>query len=163
MFGSIEAWEIASYIVTVIGLPMAIFVYLLERKKERQGDHEEIYQRLSDEYREFLKLILENPDLHLLRRGAPVDDLSPDQAERRDVIFEILISLFERAYLLVYEEKMDVSNQRLWQTWEDSMREWCLREDFRSLLPLLLCGEDPEFGEHILALSKECEVIQARK
>jgi hypothetical protein len=151
---SLEAWEIASYIVTVIGLPMAIIVFALERRKERQADHEEIYQRLSDEYREFLKLVLENPDLHLLRKAEHATPLTEDQKERRQVFFEILVALFERAYLLVYDEKMDPNNQRLWQTWEDYMREWCQRDDFRSALPDLLHGEDPEFSRHILKLSE---------
>lgn len=69
--------------------------------------------------------------------------------------FEILVSLFERAYLLMYDGQMDANNRRLWQTWEDFMREWCQRDDFRSVLPDLLSGEDPEFSKHILSLSRE--------
>jgi hypothetical protein len=33
------------------------------------------------------------------------------------------------------------------------MREWCQREDFRALLPTLLDGEDPEFGNYIRGLA----------
>jgi hypothetical protein len=33
------------------------------------------------------------------------------------------------------------------------MRQWCRREDFRALLPVLLEGEDPEFGAYIRALA----------
>jgi hypothetical protein len=150
-----EIWEIASYVVTVIGLPLAIIVFVIEQRKQRQADHEEIYQRLSDEYREFLKLVLRNTDLHLLRKDARKYEFTEDQIERRQIFFEILVSLFERAYLLVYDEKMDANNRRLWQTWEDFMREWCQRNDFRSVLPDLLSGEDPEFSKHILSLSRE--------
>jgi len=150
-----EIWEIASYVVTVIGLPLAIIVFVIEQRKQRQADHEEIYQRLSDEYREFLKLVLRNTDLHLLRKDARKYEFTEDQIERRQIFFEILVSLFERAYLLVYDEKMDANNRRLWQTWEDFMREWCQRDDFRSVLPDLLSGEDPEFSKHILSLSRE--------
>jgi hypothetical protein len=57
-----EIWELASYIVTVIGLPMAILVFVLEQRKQRQADHEEIYQHLSDEYHDFLKLVLRHPE-----------------------------------------------------------------------------------------------------
>lgn len=153
---SLEGWELASYVVTVVGLPFAIVVFMLEQRKERQGEQEEIYQRLSDEYREFLKLVLDNPDLQLLRKGAQPTDLSEEQKERRQALFEILTSLFERAYLLVYEETMDTNTRRLWMTWEDYMREWCLREDFRTALPELLKGEDPEFCKYLLALSQKC-------
>lgn len=150
-----ELWELASYVVTVIGLPMAIIVFVLEHRKQRQSDHEEIYQHLSDEYHDFLKLVLDHPDLHLLRKDAAKLQLSDEQRERQQILLEILVSLFERAYLLVYDEKMDTNNQRLWQTWEDFMREWCRREDFRDLLPELLSGEDPEFSRHILCLASE--------
>jgi hypothetical protein len=57
--------------VTIFGLPMAILVFMYEQRRERQGEEEELYQRLSDEYTGFLKLVLGNPDLQLLRRAAP--------------------------------------------------------------------------------------------
>jgi hypothetical protein len=148
-----ETWEILSYVVTVIGLPLAIFVFIYEQRKERQNEEEEIFQRLSDEYREFLKLVLENADLQLLRREGGGTVLSGEQKERRLAIFGILISLFERAYLLVYEDDMDKRERRLWQSWEDYMREWLRRPDFRAALPELLQGEDPEFTDYIRRLA----------
>jgi hypothetical protein len=151
---SLEYWELASYIVTVVGLPFAILIFFLEQRKERQNEQEEIYQRLSDEYREFLKLVMDNSDLQLLRKTQPDTGMTEEQKERREAAFGILISLFERAYLLVYEEKMDDHTRRLWSTWEDYMREWCHREDFRQALPQLLQGEDPGFTRYILDLSK---------
>ena len=141
--------EALSYIVTVFGLPLAILVFLYEQRRERRNEQEEIYQRLSDEYTGFLKLVLGNPDLQLLRKGAPDQPLSDEQNERKLAIFNILISLFERAYLLVFEEKMDRQTQRLWLSWEDYMREWCRRRDFRDALPELLQCEDEEFRAHI--------------
>lgn len=148
-----ETWELLSYVVTVIGLPFAILVFIYEQRRERQNEEEEIFQRLSDEYREFLKLVLDNADLQLLRRagGSPV--LTPEQKERRFVIFGILISLFERAYLLVYEDAMNKQARRLWQSWEDYMREWVRRTDFRDSLPELLEGEDEDFRNYIRRLA----------
>jgi len=149
---ALETLEMMSYIVTIIGLPVAIVTYMLEQRKERQNEEEEIFQRLSDEYREYLKLVLDNSDLHLLRREGRQLTLSEEQAERRLAIFGILISLFERAYLLVYEENMNRHTQRMWQSWEDYMREWLRRAEFREALPLLLEGEDMEFTRYIQKL-----------
>ncbi len=151
---ALERWEILSYIVTVIGLPLAILVFIYEQRRERQNEEEEIFQRLSDEYREFLKLVLDNADLHLLRREGVRHDLTEEQKERRFVIFGILVSLFERAYLLVYEERMNKQTARMWQSWEDYMREWVHRADFRGALPQLLEGEDPEFTAYIRRLAQ---------
>src|SRR5579859_7198075 len=64
----LQASELMFYIVETFALPFAIAVFIFEQRKERQNEEEEIFQRLSDEYREFLKLVLDNVDLHLLRR-----------------------------------------------------------------------------------------------
>lgn len=149
-----EKWELMSYIVTVIGLPFALLVFIYEQRKERRNEDEEIFQRLSDEYREFLKLVLDNADLQILRRQGIRRELTEEQTERRLAIFGILISLFERAYLLVYEDDMDRKTRRLWQAWEDYMREWVRRSEFREALPTLLEGEDPEFTEYIRRLAE---------
>jgi hypothetical protein len=152
---NLETWELASYVVTVVGLPFAILVFMLEQRKERQNEEEEIYQQLSDEYGEFLKLLLQNADLQLT--GRPRDDsaLTEEQRERRRILFELLVSLFERAYLLVYEEGMSRHQSRLWASWEDYMRFWCRRPDFRAALDALLEGEDPDFSARIRAIAAD--------
>ena|SRR5678815_588244 len=150
---ALEGWELASYIVTVIGLPLAIFLFIFEQKKERRNEEEELYQRLADEYTDFLKLCLENADLRLLRPGGAQEPATSEQQERKFALFNILISLFERAYIIVYEDEMDRQTRRLWQSWEDFIGEWCRREDFRAALPTLLQGEDEDFVRHITRLA----------
>jgi hypothetical protein len=145
--------EALSYLVTVIGFPFAIWVFIREQQKERQNDDEEVYLKLADDYEKFLRLTLDHADLRLITaRGAP-GELTPEQTERRNVLFEILVALFERAYILAYEEHMEREATRRWQTWEDYMRSWCRRSDFRGLLPQLLEGEDPDFQAYIRKLA----------
>ena len=148
----VGTWELLSYVVTTIGLPAAIVVFLYEQKKERDNEDEEVYQLLSDNYQDFLKIALDHPDLHLFS-PEQTPELSNEQRERMQIIFTMLISLFERAYLLLYSPKMSSQHRRRWLSWEDYMREWCRREDFRALLPVLLEGEDPEFGKYIQGLA----------
>jgi hypothetical protein len=152
---TMEIWELLSYIVTVFGLPLAFVVFIYEQRKDRQNDEEEVFQRLSDEYSNFLKLVLEHADLHLFRQSLEMPKLSEEQLERKYLIFGLLVALFERAYLLVYEEHMSRQTRRLWLTWDDYMREWCRREDFRSMMVAHLEGEDPEFQFYILRLAEE--------
>jgi hypothetical protein len=147
--------EFSFYLIETFALPFAIIVFLIERRKEREADAEELYQRLSDEYTNFLKLVLDNADLQLLRRHVPSPEVNEEQLERKFALFGILVSIFERAYLLVYDEKMNKQARRLWSSWEDYMREWCRRPDFRKALPELLEGEDPEFRAYIEAIAKE--------
>ena len=145
---NIQTWELLSYIVTVVGLPLAIFVFLYEQRKERENEEEEVYQLLSDNYQDFLKIVLANPDLRLFTPEA-TPELSEEQRERMTIIFSMLISIFERAYLLLYEEEMTAKQLRRWSSWEDYMREWCRRADFRDQLSQLLAGEDPEFAIYL--------------
>ena len=148
--------EALSYLVTIVGLPFAIIVFVMEQNKERMNEEEEVYQRLADEYAGFLKLVLEHSDLRLRLSQAP-PDLTEEQKDRKTIILDLLVSLFERAYILVYEENMNKQTRRLWQTWEDYMREWCKREDFRKLLPQLLPGEDEDFVRYIQRIAAEEE------
>jgi hypothetical protein len=97
---SLERWELSSYVVTVVGLPLAIGAYLYEQRKER--------------------------------------------ANEEMVIFGMLISLFERAYLLLYEPGLADAKLRRWRSWEDYMREWLGRE-----------SEDPEFAAYIQKLAED--------
>jgi len=148
----IATWELLSYVVTTVGLPLAILVFVYEQKKERDNEEEEVYQLLSDNYQDFLKVALGHPDLHLFT-PEETPELSDEQRARMLICFNMLISLFERAYLLLYEPKMNTRQQRRWLSWEDYMRQWCRRADFRAQLPVLLEGEDAEFSGYIRALA----------
>lgn len=148
---SLETWELLSYVVTVIGLPLAIIVFLFEQRKERENEEEEVYQLLSDNYQDFLKVALENPDLRLFS-DVTTPSLNDEQKERELIIFTMLMSLFERAYLLLHDDAMSPKQARRWNSWEDYMLEWCHKPHFRSSLPELLRGEDPSFVRYVKQL-----------
>ncbi len=152
-----QTWELTSYIVTVFGLPLAIFAFVWQQRKERENEEEAVYQLLSDAYTDFLKLAMQNADLKL-RSQSVINDLTEEQRERTQVMFEILISLFERAYLLAYEKEMSGKQLRRWASWDDYMREWCQRDDFRLTLPRLLQGEDADFANYIQNIANEVTI-----
>jgi hypothetical protein len=150
----LQAFELASYVVTVFALPFAVWVFLMEQRKERENEEEEAYQHLSDAYNDFLKIVLANADLQL--RSAPaLPQPTPEQCERMLVIFDILVSLFERAYLVAYKDPMTAAERRRWNSWDDYMRDWSRRDDFFNALPLLLRGEDPDFQAYIKRVAQE--------
>lgn len=149
-----DDWELASFIVTALGLPVAIAFFAWEQRKERNNEEEEAYQLLSDAYNDFLKVVLANPDLQL-RSTTVLQNPTPEQAERMLVIFDMLVSLFERAYIVAYEDDMNDTERRRWNSWDDYMRQWCRREDFRNALPMLLRGEDPEFQDYLRRVAED--------
>ncbi len=146
---TLQAWEMASYVVTVVGLPYALVMVMVDNYKERQLENEELYQKLAEEYAKFANLMIDNADLRLMTGHIPDRELSPEQVERKKIIFDMLVALFERAYILVYEEHMDRQTKRLWATWEDYIKFWCRRDDFKKMLPELLVGEDPDFTSYM--------------
>lgn len=143
-----ETWQLLANIAIVFGLPLAIVVFFIEQRKERDNEESEVFQSLSDNYQEFLRTALEHPDLRLFSTDL-TPDLTPEQRERMIILFNMLVSLFERAYLLLYEESMTRPQARRWMSWEDYMREWSRRADFVEVLPELLRGEDPEFAAYL--------------
>jgi len=153
---TIQTWELLSYIVTVLGLPLAMGVFLYEKHKERAAEEEEVYEAVASSYHDFLRLALENPDLRLLSK-ARTGDLSLEQQERMQAIFGLLMAIFERAYLLLYDTDLSGKDARRWRSWEDFMQEWCERDDFRESMPALLRGEDPEFAAYLSKLAADAK------
>ena len=156
---TLRLWEFGAHLVTVFGLPLAAYALWREARAERDNERKEIeqreeetYLRLSEQYTEFVESVLRYPELGLHPRLPPPADLDPGQQARKLLFFEMLIALFERAYILLHEDAFDVQGARRWQSWADYMTQWSARRDFREALPDLLIGEDPEFSAYIRGL-----------
>ena len=130
-----DFWETASFVVTVFALPFAIFLFLFEQRKERDAEDEEAYQLLQNAYSDFLKIVLDNPDLQL-RSATTRTDLNDEQLERRLIIFEMLVALFERAYIVSYEPDLRGVALRRWNSWDGC----CCRPALRGPLPCRGCA-----------------------
>jgi hypothetical protein len=100
-----------------------------------------------------LRIALHYPDLKLFFADE-TPSLSEAQREHMFIIFSMLVSLFERAHLLLYEDDMSAGPSRRWLSWEDYMREWWRRADFRRVLPTLLKGEDVDFATYTQTLAR---------
>lgn len=110
-YGSFRAWPAYKY-----SIEHSDYV---ERTQRRRGVGEALMRRLlSDNDQDFLKVALDNPDLRLFSVGA-IGSLTDEQRERQFIIFNMLISLFERAYLVLYEEGMTPQQSRRWHSSED--------------------------------------------
>jgi len=146
--------EALSYLVTNLGFPGALAVFVYQHRRRLANEENELHRNLSEEYDNFLRLVLDNADLLLLRRSGAPPELAEEQLERREIVFRMLVSLFEKAYIILYDENMGRDARRRWLSWEDDMREWCRKKGFQSVLPDLLEGEDDEFSAYILTLAE---------
>lgn len=152
----LQLWEFSSYLVTVLGLPVALLAIWREMRAERRNElkeieqrEDEIYVQLSQQYSAFLGAVLANPDLDLLSESVDPASLTPVQAQKRRVYYEMLIALFERAFILLHEPGAKGGAARRWQSWADYLDWWLKKADFRSYVLANLDGEDAAFAAYV--------------
>lgn len=147
---ALRLWEFLSYLVTVLGLPIAILAIWREMRAERTNEakeleqrEDEIYVQLSQQYSAILEAALAHPELDVLENSSAV--LTPDQRRRQSIYYEMLLALFERAYILLYEDTPTGQGGRRWGSWADFFSYWLKRPDFALYVEKNLQGEDPAF------------------
>lgn len=147
-FAPLEFMELLSYVATVVGIPLAIATFMLQEKKERQNEQEEIYDKLMAHYAEIQSKLFEYPELDM--HSAPSED--PETHRRQYILYEMLISLFERSFIMLENEKAP-EYQRMWNSWVDYIESWLAKPNFVAALPQLMKGEDPDFVAYVAKLS----------
>lgn len=141
----LEFMELLSYIATVVGIPMAIIIFIYQEKKERQAEQEEIYDSLMAHYSHIQEKLFEYPELD--QHDTPLTD--SESIRRQIIIYEMLVSLFERSFILLYGEA-NPAYKRMWNSWLDYIQIWSAKPNFRAALPTLMVGEDEDFVEFMV-------------
>lgn len=147
-FSILQTFEFLSYLATVIGIPLAVWTFIMQEHKERQNEQEEIYDKLMAHYADIQEKLFHFPELD--QHDTPLSD--GETARKQYILYEMLISLFERSFILLEGEK-DPAYQRMWNSWVDYNREWIAKPNFRAALPTLMKGEDPDFVAYMSELS----------
>lgn len=139
---SLLQWmQMLSYAATMIGIPIALWTFIHQERKDRRVEQQEIYDELLEHYTQILDRLLRYPDLDV--HNQPLQ--SEEDRRRQRIIYAMLISLFERAFIMLHGEN-DAAYKRMWNSWVDNIGEWSSKPNFRALLPELMLGEDPEFA-----------------
>ena len=140
--------EIATFIITILGLPAAIFIYLQEQKKQREEREYGTYDALDDKYIEIQQLCLDHSELDVF--DSPFDspvDLSEQQKKQEEAILLIRISIFERAFLM-YQRAPSKSKQDQWEGWAEEIKEWLERKNFKTIWDEHSSYFDKSFAEY---------------
>ena len=137
----------------LIGIPVAIYVYWVNKKSERRDREYGTYNALDEHYVDYLKLCLENADLDVADtpRVSTVP-LSADQRHRELIIFTILVALMERAFLM-YDDKSKAIKLAQWIGWDGYIRDWCRRTNFLAALPVLASQFDSRFRQYLTSIT----------
>lgn len=140
--------ETATFIITIVGVPAAIYVYLREQRLQREEREYGTYDALDDKYIELQQLCLEYPKLDVF--DTPFESsgiLTPEEKKQEEAILLIRVSIFERAYLM-YQREAAKAKKNQWEGWEIEIKEWLQRDNFRAVWELHKHYYDKTFVAH---------------
>lgn len=127
--------ENMSYLATVIGLPVIFASYIFALRAESERREYGTYDLLEGKYVEFQELALRYAKLDVAEfpLTAP-ETLSDEELVQQRILYMILFSLFERAFLM-YRSRFHLLRGRTrneqWKGWESYMRRYAQRESCR--------------------------------
>ncbi|MDD8025555.1 MAG: hypothetical protein PHI34_03495 [Acidobacteriota bacterium] len=150
-----EILQTFAHIAAILGIPIAIILFINEKRKERRDREWGTYDALDDKWKDFLHLCIQHPEFDLY--DIPLEKkvgLTPEQKIQQYAMFEILISLLERAFLM-YRDQSDKIKKTQWKGWSEYMRDYARRETFHHLWKLRGIEYDQDFMDYIDPIIKE--------
>ncbi len=124
--------DILVSVATLLGVPWAIYLFWQTMKDQREARETAVYDSISVQWREFLKLALMSPKV-----GATLDDpsisikkLSKNDQVVQDLLFEFTTSMFESVYI-AYNSTTEKQRVRQWQGWKEYILSFSLRQNYR--------------------------------
>lgn len=122
--------EIANKCVVLLGLPLAYFQYRKQVKKERRDREYGTYNALDEKYLEFQKLCLDHSYLNIFDIPDNEErELNQKELKEELIMFTMLFSIFERAYLLYSDQNTNIKKKQ-WNGWDSYIRTYCERPNF---------------------------------
>ena len=141
--------QLLSSLASVIGIPVAIYVYWDNQRKERKEREYLTYNAIDEKYIRYLEICVQNPELDMYY--LPLEKkvrLTAAQKTKQYALGEILLSLMERAYFM-YADKSSSIKRDQWAGWDNYIGVWCGRENFREIWNLVGKDFDEKFYAYI--------------
>ncbi|HEU4653677.1 MAG TPA: hypothetical protein VFS47_06810 [Steroidobacteraceae bacterium] len=144
-------WNEMGRIVVVAGVPIGLVVFVWGVRHLRGTLENSIHVSLLNRYQDSLRTVAESW-ADLSKRSHADSPASYADDTRTRVMASLLVTLFEEAFLLMYQHSWAIRRNRHWLFWNQRLYEWCAIAEFRELLPQLLRGRDPEFVRYCLGI-----------
>ena len=123
--------NILGVIIVVLGFVIALKTYQSERKKDRLEREYGTFNDLDDKYVEFMYKCTEFPQLDFFSREVSENRVVNEHEENIErAMFSVLISIFERAYLMFDRHDNLKIKQQQYDGWLDCMSMYCVRKNF---------------------------------
>ena len=137
-FSSLKEWlELASSLASAFGIPVAIWLFVRDRRRECRTRTLEAYLETNNQYNAFLDRVFDHPELDCGQfRAADKEAAASGMSVQKLTLFTQLIMTLERSWF-VYEihdvaardPKDDLFG--VWRTWEEVFDFWAKRDDFQ--------------------------------
>lgn len=139
----LAAWmSVLANAAAFLGIPVGIFLFLRDRRREREDRELSAFTTLNSLYVDYLRLCLDRP--HVAAVEADVGDAARDQ----DLLLHIVVSILESAFLL-YRDQRTAFRSAQWAGWNDYVRLWCAHPEFKKRWPDVIEQYDHAFVAHV--------------
>ena len=140
--------EMATYLITILGLPFALYIYINEQKAQRAEREYGTYDALDDKYIELQQLCIQYPKLDIFDTPfVNPNTLTEEEQKQEEALLLIRISIFERAFLM-YQREAAQAKANQWQGWEIDILEWLERKNFKLIWDEQKLYYDKTFVQH---------------
>ena len=156
IFARTRAWfELLSFVAVVIGILVGFSEHFANEAEERREVVERVYTALDNEYRDYLALLVQHPEAAGVHRpaDAPPPELTADTRTRLRLLNELVIDLFERAYLEYNDPEkvalMGAARRHQWPGWEGDIDRHLQNSHFRAVWDDVGRGFDERFQAYV--------------
>jgi len=148
--------EASSYVIILLGLPIAIYQFVRATRREALDREYGTYNALDEKYLEFQRLCFDHPDLDIFDiQDETSRTLSSEEKKQETVAFTMLFSIFERSFLMYYDQDSAIK-ARQWTGWNDYIVSYCRRKNFRDAWAISGETFDTQYQEFMADLIKQC-------
>ena len=115
------------------------------------------YNALDEKYIEYQQICMKHPGLDVFDVPHPSPPaLSPEDERKQLILFTVLMSIFERAFLM-YRDQATSVKQRQWEGWDAYIQSFCQRENFRQAWKISGTTFDTDFQAYMGANMRHTE------
>jgi hypothetical protein len=152
-----RAIELLSLVSIAVTLPIGVAEFYFGRREERRERIEDNYDQLDQRYIEFEQLCLANIALDCADEAmSPPPAMSPEDRMKQRLLYNILLSILERAYLRYQLEELD-DRRSQWAGWDEYATRFLARPSFRELWNKQGGDYDSYFREYMNAKIRKHE------
>jgi hypothetical protein len=140
--GDQEALQSLLALISLLAIIPSAILFIINQANQISQRREEKHRYLTDQYHLFLGHCLGFPELRLGYGPAPPENsLTQRQKYQRDVLFDLITSLFEAVYIS-YAHKVSSYRRAQWSGWDQYIDVFVKRTDYRDWWIRVIFGGD---------------------